>query len=44
MEHILDDMMNNELKFGLEDAKVMISEPSNNSKECREQIAELMFE
>lgn len=44
MEQILNDMMNNELKFGLEDARVMISEPSNNSKECREQMTELMFE
>lgn len=44
MEHILNDMMNNELKYGLEDARVMVSEPSNNTKECREQVVELMFE
>lgn len=37
-------MMNNELKTGLEDSRVMISEPSNNTKDCREQMAELMFE
>lgn len=29
-------MMNNELKSGLEDVKVMISEPPNSKKKLRE--------
>lgn len=37
-------MMNNELKSGMEDQKVMISEPPNPTKESRDQIAELFFE
>lgn len=37
-------MVNNELKMGLEDAKVMISEPPNSEKGIREKMAELMFE
>jgi actin-related protein len=44
IEKILQELMNNELKTGLEDAKVMISEPPNNSKEMREKLCELMFE
>ena len=44
LQHILTDMMNNELKSGMEDQKVMISEPPNPSKEARDKIAELFFE
>jgi len=35
LEEILSNMMNNELKYGFEDSKVMISEPPNNSMESR---------
>lgn len=37
-------MMNNELKHGLEDTRVLISEPPNPSKEHRDALAELFFE
>ncbi len=36
LEHVLTDMMNNELKSGLEDQRVMITEPPNVSKEVRD--------
>jgi len=36
--------MNFELKTGLEDSRVMITEPPNNDMEFRVKLAETMFE
>ncbi|CDW85788.1 UNKNOWN [Stylonychia lemnae] len=44
LEHILTEMMNNELKSGFEDQKVMVSEPPNTTLETRTQLAELFFD
>ena len=44
LEHILTEMVNNELKSGFEDQRIMISEPPNTSIEIRQQIATLFFE
>ncbi len=42
--HIIDHIMNFELKTGLEDSRVMITEPPNNAMDNREKLAEIMFE
>jgi actin-related protein len=44
MEHVLADMMNNDLKCAFDDQKVMMSEPPNNTKENRDRLAEILFE